>query len=77
MPGKNHWVCRALFLSLLLSHLCFVASVRNREASDIRELRKFMGVGELVRRDKQNFRLKLDRLDALPREVMKVRQERP
>ena len=48
-----------------------------REASDIRELRKYMGVGELVRRDKQNFRLKLDRLDALPREVMKVSKSPP
>lgn len=30
-----------------------------REASDLRELRKHMGVGELVRRDKLNYKLKV------------------
>jgi hypothetical protein len=32
-----------------------------------------MGVGEMVKRDKANYRLGLDKLDVLPREVMKVR----
>ena len=40
-----------------------------REASDLRELRKYMGVGEMVKRDKANYRLKLSKLDDLPRSV--------
>jgi len=37
----------------------------------LRQLRKYMGVGELIKRDKANYRLKLSQLDDLPREVSK------
>jgi hypothetical protein len=37
------------------------------EATDLQELRKYMGTKELIHRDRLNHRLRLNRLDALPR----------
>lgn len=60
------------------SRLCTgVGGLVDREATDVRALRKYMGVAELVRRDKANHRLGLNRVDDLPREVLNVRQGRP
>ncbi|GMF22684.1 unnamed protein product [Phytophthora lilii] len=39
------------------------------EASDLNELRKYMGTKELVERDRMNHRLHLNRLNSLPRET--------
>ncbi|RLN61398.1 hypothetical protein BBP00_00005425 [Phytophthora kernoviae] len=39
------------------------------EASDLNELRKYMGTKELVERDRLNHRLHLNRLNTLPRET--------
>jgi len=41
------------------------------ESADVRELKKYMGTKALVDQDKSNHRLRLERLDALPREVSK------
>ncbi|CEG41736.1 uncharacterized protein PHALS_12065 [Plasmopara halstedii] len=40
------------------------------EATDLNELRKYMGTKELVERDRLNHRLHLNRLNTLPRETM-------
>jgi hypothetical protein len=42
-----------------------------KEAEDVRELRKYMGTRALIERDRINYKLHLDSLDALPREIAK------
>ncbi|CAM9345515.1 unnamed protein product [Discosporangium mesarthrocarpum] len=42
-----------------------------REAANVGELRRWVDTRELIRQDRENHRLKLDRLDGLPTAVMK------
>lgn len=50
---------------------CFAACEKAREAVGVAELRRWVDTKELIRRDKGNHRLKLDRLEELPTTVFK------
>lgn len=48
-----------------------ISRYQAKEAVDVAELRRWVDTRELMRRDRENHRLKLDRLDELPTNVMK------
>ena len=54
-----------------LERKLYAAVEAAREAGDVRELRRQAGTKELISADKANHRLRLERLDAVPREVTK------
>jgi len=54
-----------------LERKLYAAVEAANEAGDVRELRKHVGTKNLIEKDKTNHRLRLERLDAIPREISK------
>ena len=54
-----------------LERKLYAAVEAAQESADVRELRKHMGTKSLIEQDKGNHRLRLDRIDAIPREISK------
>ena len=54
-----------------LERKLYSAVTAAQESADVRELKRHMGTKALIEQDKTNHRLRLERLDAIPREISK------
>eukprot|EP00904_Undaria_pinnatifida_P009250 jgi/Undpi1/5455/HiC_scaffold_2.g00734.m1 len=69
-PSLRNWRASQRRIADLETKLA-QATTQAKEAVDVAELRRWVDTRELMRRDRGNHRLKLDKLDELPSAVMK------